>query len=81
VRLTLKRLTICDCGESVLDESIPLGTEYDWSGPAVQVTYICGRCKHRQDISGVYVRRVGARNGGIVPYDLFQEPSKPDAAV
>jgi len=81
MRVILKRLTICDCGEGVLNDDIPLGTEYERIGPLVQLVYICGRCKHRQNIDGVYVRRVGARTGGVVPYGLFQEPSKPDAAV
>lgn len=44
-KVTLKRLSICPCGETVLDDSIKLGTEYMIDhAPIPDMKYGCGFC-------------------------------------
>jgi hypothetical protein len=50
-QLTLRRLSICECGFAVLDDSIQLGTVYNADADSVRhlYRYRCGGCGKTQD--------------------------------
>jgi hypothetical protein len=79
VSLTVKlsNLSICPCGESVLDQSIPLGTEYQVHPETIQrgFAYRCGKCGEAQsDVAVIFVENRDGLSGGVLPLALFDLP-------
>lgn len=49
--VTLARLSVCDCGYSVLDDAIQVGAKYTVDlGSFSLGTYKCGKCGTRQEV-------------------------------
>lgn len=76
--VTLKRLSICPCGYTVLQPEITLGTEYavDRATIAEGFTYVCGGCGEvQQNIRGVKVSSVLNPEAPMrpLPLALFEE--------
>lgn len=74
MKTTTKRLSICPCGYYALDESIPLGTEYDIIMELQRVGHmVCGGCKDKIPVTMVYVlpRLIGDRPG-YLPLKIFE---------
>ena len=74
-RAKLNKLSVCKCGFSLLDENIPLGTEYKID-PADRepISIICGNCDETtRALDGVFVfaRTPGQRNG-YLPIEIFE---------
>ena len=70
----LARLSVCECGYSALDESIPIGTEYSViPETATPVTMICGGCGKHNKLTGVYTLNRKNSHGGYLPRELFCE--------
>lgn len=75
MKTTLKRLSLCDCGFSVLSEAIPLGTEYEIDPAQTEaLTFICGGCHKIHFVRCVWVEKRGTSAGGFLPEIIFQEP-------
>ncbi len=77
VRVTLQRLSICPCGFPLLDESIPLGTEYEIDLGTLagdRFNLMCGGCgaKHR-DVPSVVASQFlqPERKPARLPYSIF----------
>jgi hypothetical protein len=74
IRVRLAKLSICQCGFPLLDESIKLGTEYevDQAKQAKKFIVICGGC-HRQNLAdSVWVEARGTSRGGWLSVGVFE---------
>lgn len=68
---TLKRLSICPCGATVLWEDIPLGRVYHVDMDAqASATFICGGC--RTEITIVCVLTKQPHGTGYLPIEIFE---------
>ena len=82
----LRRVSICPCGYSVLKDEIKVGTVYALDMKSIRkgLTYICGRCKVRQE-NLLAINAADRRGIGVVmaplPYDLFAEGFKAHASL
>jgi hypothetical protein len=79
VSLTVKlsNLSICPCGEPVLSDGVPLGTEYRVHPDTIRrgFTYRCGKCGRTQsNISVLFVENRDGLSGGPLPLALFDLP-------
>jgi hypothetical protein len=76
--MELKRLSICPCGFTVLNESIPLGKKYVVDESTIRregFDYFCGGCKTwMHDILVVDAEQTGNMQMAPLPYELFVEP-------
>jgi hypothetical protein len=74
VTANLARLALCPCGDSVLRESVELGTEYLIDdGRTLMATYECGACGSMTvEVECVRVRRPGTP-WGYLPRLLFEQ--------
>jgi hypothetical protein len=79
MKVKLKQLSVCPCGFPALDESIPLGTEYNIHPHFKDsFTFICGGCGKQQQLIGVLTdSRTPGGEEGFLPEVLFSEP-EPD---
>lgn len=70
-------LSICPCGFPLLNEKIPLGTEYEID-PRPRDGYIfdCGGCHKVYAVTVVDVRARENSHGGMLPARLFFEHGK-----
>jgi len=74
-KVKLKKLSICPCGFSVLDDSIPIGTEYTVHTDVTDTfTFICGGCGKKHRIIGILVEPRGLGKAGFLPKDIFECP-------
>jgi hypothetical protein len=78
MKLTLKNNNICGCGFPLLNEDIPLGTEYEIA-PLIEApgTLKCGGCGKEHRVLGVYVYHRDGTGGGFLPKSIFEEPTEP----
>jgi hypothetical protein len=75
--VTNKKLSVCPCGFPLLDESIPLGTEYRVLVDSEQGgKVICGGCGHTIQVTLIYVAKRGSARAGFMPKEIF-EPLEP----
>ncbi len=78
IEFELKRLSICQCDSSTLDDRISLGRKYKIAAvgnfPIVVsgFSYECGNCGKQQEVSGVLAEETDGRLRAI-PADLFKE--------
>lgn len=76
VRVTLEKLSICDCGFPILIEAVPLGAEY-FIDPSQKTTMgmICGGCnKMHSSVPLVFVYpRTEDGYPGFLPEEIFEE--------
>jgi hypothetical protein len=79
MKTTLKKLSICPCGFPVLNESIPLGTEYDVEpGDIIHVTFIFGGCHTEyHDVEAIWVNDRGTSKSGYLPKEIFKPLNPP----
>lgn len=76
-KVSLIKLSICTCGFPLLDESIPLGTEYTINPEmTASGTIVCGGCCARIPVQAVwtYAREEGQRPG-FLPSEIFSQPN------
>jgi len=72
-KVTIKRLSICSCGFPVLKDDIPLGTEYEIDTTRLaSFTFICGGCKQKHDIIGVWAASRNGSEPGWLPRAIFE---------
>jgi len=70
VKASLSKLSLCDCGYPVLDESIALGTEYEIDlGSSRPGHMTCGGCKKRFPVTVIFGEREG--HDGMLPLEIF----------
>jgi len=75
VRVPLQRLSICPCGFPVLKDEIGLGTEYEIDTTKLaSFTFICGGCKRKHHIIGVWVAPRDGGEPGWLPRMIFEKP-------
>ena len=71
------RYSICDCGFPLLDESIPVGTEYkllnEWIAESFTMT--CGGCGKDIQTYCAYVQRENGTPGWL-PFIVFLTPDE-----
>lgn len=73
-RVRLIKLSVCSCGHPLLDESIPLGTEYVIEETNRSVFILtCGGCKRDIELPTVYVYARGKSRGGHLPEEAFEK--------
>ena len=73
MQITLKQLSVCQCGFPTLDEGIPLGTIYNIIPDRMcEAELQCGGCGAVIPVIAVWVEREG--HGGYLPRQIF-EPS------
>lgn len=73
-RVRLIKLSVCTCGFPMLDESIPLGTEFlIEESNRDHCTLTCGGCKLEIPLDTVYVYARGRSRGGQLPTEIFEE--------
>lgn len=76
MKTKLAKLSVCPCGFPLLDESIPLGTEYEIEPTRrIKVTLYCGGCHAGHNLEAVFVNARGNSHGGYLPAEVF-EPNK-----
>lgn len=83
MKFKLARLSICECGFTVLNESIPLGTVYD-TGPLViksNATLICGGCGSQIEGDWIYFMARGDSHEGFLPLAAFEPVTETEAAT
>lgn len=74
MKVKLDKLSICSCGYPALDESIPIGTEYEIEETMTQpFTWRCGGCGELQHIIGVWVCSRNGGKPGYLPIELFEK--------
>ena len=72
---TLAKLSVCGCGFPLLNESIPIGTEYELDlKRRMCVALICGGCgKTMRGLDAVFVHsRVHGQRDGFLPIEVFE---------
>ncbi len=63
---------ICECGFPVLNEGIPIGTEYCVDPESLApVTLICGGCGKRHHIDAIWVHSRDGGRPGYLPAGIF----------
>lgn len=68
------KLSICPCGFPVLNDDIPIGTEYDIDPVQADCTFICGGCGRWHRVKGVMAKaRLLGQRAGFLPLDIFKE--------
>jgi hypothetical protein len=73
-RMRLAKLSVCQCGFPLLDESIPLGTEYLINEQDRDTAiFTCGGCNKTWCIKTVYVYYNGKKQGGHMPSEVLEE--------
>lgn len=72
--VTVKRLSLCDCGFPILAEHIGIGATYivDMDNWKV-MTLCCGGCKGKILIDGVKAQASSTGHAGILPKAIFEE--------
>jgi len=72
------KLGLCPCGFPVLDESVPLGTEYEVTAASIlPFTLICGGCGREHKIHAIWAEsRYPGNRPGYLPVDLFDKGEK-----
>jgi len=73
MKVALVKLSICKCGFPLLNESIPLGTEYEIDPARIQNgVMICGGCRARVPFKGVWAEaRLPGGRPGFLPEIVF----------
>jgi len=67
-KVVLSKLSICECGFSVLKDSIPLGKEYlIHEDEKVEGILVCGGCNQR-----IPVMLVPVAPQGVLPLEIFE---------
>lgn len=73
-RVCLARLSVCECGYPLLDEAIPLGTEYLIDEMRqTSVTLTCGGCKREIPLRAVWTFQRADSEGGFLPEMVFED--------
>lgn len=74
IPVRIQRLSVCECGFPLLDESIPIGTEYHIE-PGIRDTadFECGGCHRKRKVNVVFTHgRQEGQAGGFLPAEIFQ---------
>jgi hypothetical protein len=73
MKLTIKRLSVCQCGFPALVDGIGIGAKYfTVSPPAMKhATFICGGCGKHSEIQTIKVASPGTE-AGFLPTLLFE---------
>lgn len=74
MKVKFAKYSICICGFPMLDDSVPIGTEYDIDPDNKRpITFICGGCgKWIESVQCVYVHTRGKSHGGYLPEQIFE---------
>ena len=76
MKVKFVRYSVCECGFPVLKESIPLGTEYEVDPKRLEPCYlICGGCRRRIKIIGIWVEHSDKGQAGFLPREIFDLPA------
>lgn len=72
-QVKLKKLSVCPCGFALLNDSIPLGTEYTVdSTNTASATLICGGCGNHIKVTCVWADCSSDPDGaGYIPVEIF----------
>ena len=71
----LKRLSLCVCGYTLLQEEIPIGTIYFVDlGSQKPGALICGGCGRRHKVTLVHVDARRTSEAGWMPLEIFRDP-------
>ena len=82
--VTLSALSICDCGEPVLHDHIPLGTKYRVYPETIRhgFLYGCGRCGRVQhDVAVIDADQRDGQGRAPLPLALFDLVAMPGSAA
>jgi hypothetical protein len=75
-RVRLAKLSACECGFPLLQDGIPVGTEYLVDeARRDSITLTCGGCKKTFPLAGIFVfpRRQSDTHGGWLPEIVFED--------
>lgn len=68
----VQKLSVCVCGFSALDKSIPLGAEYEVNLCRIEnVLWFCAGCGRSTCLLAIWAEPRGQEHGQLLPKELF----------
>lgn len=77
MKATFVRYSICICGFPILEDKVPIGTEYEVDQTnTASVTVLCGGCGKENRLDAIWVFSRAGERPGYLPKDIFEFPDQ-----